>query len=99
MTVHHVGLLLGLFGTPAILMVFGHRLRGRTEIHKGRFWGGVYGYILGMVVAITAMLLPPVWWGAEAPIRAILLHWAMVAGGTLGILSGPFWARSPRMQR
>jgi hypothetical protein len=99
MNVHLLGLLLGFFGVPTALMALGHRLRGRTVTHKRRFWGGVYGYILGILIAISFMLLPPVWWGTESPVRTVMLHWAMVVGGGLGILSGPYWARSPRMSR
>ena len=99
MSVHLLGLLLGLFGVPVSLMGLGHRLRGRSEAHKRRFWGGAYGYILGILIAVSSMLLPPVWWGTEAPVRFVLVHWAMVVGGALGILSGPLWAQAPRMQR
>lgn len=99
MTISSVALLLGLFGTPAFLMVLGHRLRGRTQAHRRRFWGGVYGYFLGMVFSISAMLLPPVAWAQEPSIRLFLVHWAMLLGGMIGILTGPYWARKPRRRR
>ena len=91
MIAHPLPLLLGLFGVPVILMILGHRLRGRSENHKRRFWGGVTGYIIGIVVAVTAMLLPPVVWADTAFLRPFLVHWAMLAGGVMGILGGPFW--------
>lgn len=94
-----VALLLGLFAVPGLLMVFGHRLRGRSESHKRRFWGGVTGYILGMLVAISSMLFPPVWWADESFLRPFLVHWPMLIGGGLGILTGPFWARPPSKRR
>ena len=99
MTAHPFVLLLGLFGMPGLLMVLGHRLRGRSEGHKRRFWGGVAGYIVGMVVAISAMLLPPVWWADGTFLRPFLVHWAMLSGGILGVLTGPFWARAPARRR
>ena len=95
MTIYLLALLMGLFGVPALLMTLGHRLRGRSEPHKRRFWGGVSGYIMGMVVAVCAMLLPPVWWGDGTFLRPFLVHWAMFTGGVLGVLSGPLWARTP----
>lgn len=95
MTVYLLALLLGLFGVPALLMILGHRLRGRSEPHKRRFWGGVLGYIIGIVVAVCAMLLPPVSWADGTFLRPFLVHWAMLAGGVLGVLTGPLWARKP----
>lgn len=94
-----VVLFIGLFGIPGILMGFGHRLRGRTTTHKRRFWGGVYGYVVGMGLAAGAMMLPPVAWEAEHGLRALLVHWSMVTGGILGLLTGPIWARPPRRRR
>jgi len=92
-------LLIGLFGIPGLLMVLGHRLRGRTTAHKRRFWGGVYGYILGMLLAVASMLIPPVAWTDEPGLRSALVHWAMLVGGLLGVLTGPMWAGPPRPRR
>jgi len=99
MTISLFALLLGLFGTPAALMILGHRLRGRTLNHKRRFWGGVYGYFLGILLSVSAMLFPPVAWAQEPSIRLFLAHWAMLLGGLIGILTGPYWARKPRSRR
>jgi len=81
MTPPSIALLLGLFGVPSMLMVLGHRLRGRSESHKRRFWGGVLGYILGTLFAVTAMFIPPVWWPEESVLRPFLVHWPMLLGG------------------
>jgi len=99
MTVYLLALLLGLFGVPALLMILGHRLRGRSEPHKRRFWGGVLGYIVGIVVAVCAMLLPPVLWADGTFLRPFLVHWAMLVGGVGGVLTGPLWARRPGGRR
>ena len=95
MTAPLLALLLGLFGVPALLMGLGHRLRGRSQSHKRRFWGGALGYMVGVAVAITAMLFPPVWWSDGSFLRPFLVHWAMFIGGILGVVTGPFWARAP----
>jgi hypothetical protein len=99
MTAHLFALLLGLFGVPGLLMSLGHRLRGRSRSHKRRFWGGVLGYIVGVSVAVSAMLLPPVWWADGTFLRPFLVHWAMLSGGALGVLTGPLWARTPPKRR
>jgi len=99
MTGHLLSLLLGLFGVPSMLMILGHRLRGRTQSHKRRFWGGVICYVMGMAVAISAMLMPPVWWADGALMRPFLVHWAMLLGGVVGVLTGPLWARPPGRRR
>ena len=95
MNLDSIALLLGMFCLPVFLMFLGHRLRGRSSTHKRRFWGGVVGYVFGMGVAISAMILPPVWWVDGGALRPFLVHWAMVLGGLLGVITGPFWARSP----
>ena len=95
MTAPSIALFLGLFGVPSLLMVLGHRLRGRSEAHKRRFWGGVFGYFVGMIVAISAMLVPPVWWAEGAFLRPFLIHWSILLGGLLGVTTGPRWARTP----
>ena len=99
MTMSSLALLLGLFVTPASLMVLGHRLRGRSKEHRRRFWGGVYGYFVGVVLSVSAMLIPPVSWVQEPSIRPFLIHWAMLLGGMAGIATGPFWARKPGRRR
>ena len=99
MTGPSIALFLGLFGVPSLLMILGHRLRGRSENHKRRFWGGVFGYFGGAILAITAMLVPPVLWPEESVLRPFLVHWPILLGGVLGILSGPLWARNPGRRR
>ena len=99
MTISSAAFLLGIFFTPALVMVLGHRLRGRSQEHRRRFWGGVYGYFLGIILSISAMLLPPVAWGQGLSIRTFLVHWAMLIGGMAGILTGPYWARKPGRRR
>lgn len=99
MIVQSLALLLGLFGVPVLLMVMGHRLRGRSRAHKRRFWGGAFGYVVGILIAVSAMLLPPVYWGSEEFLRSLLVHWSMLGGGLMGVLSGPLWARVPRATR
>jgi hypothetical protein len=99
MTISLLALLLGLFGVPTLLMILGHRLRGRSERHKRRFWGGVTGYIVGILTAVCAMMLPPVWWADGTFLRPFLVHWPMLVGGVLGVLTGPAWARAPAKRR
>jgi hypothetical protein len=97
--IHPIALALGFFGVPCLLMAFGHRLRGRTQTHKRRFWGGVAGFLLGMALAIPAMILPPTMWADEALLRPLLVHWAMLVGGVSGVLTGPWWAKAPSERR
>ena len=84
-----IALLFGLFAAPLLLLALGHRLRDATHREKTRFWGGVIGYILGTLVTVVAMLLPPTAWGEAASLRALAVHWSMLAGFALGLLLGP----------
>jgi len=88
MTVHGLALLLGLFGVPAVLAVLGHRFRERASPARRRFWGGVVGYGAGLAVALSAMMVPPVWWAGDGTLREVAVHWAMLAGVLVGVLAG-----------
>ena len=89
MTGERVALLLGLFAAPLVLLYLGHRLRGRGPRARHAFWGGVAGYVVGMLISVAAMMMPPVWWTGEAA-RDFAVHWAMLVGFLLGIMLGPF---------
>lgn len=84
-----VALLFGLFAAPLLLLALGHRVREASHREKARFWGGVVGYIVGTLVTVVAMLLPPTAWGEAASLRTLAVHWSMLAGFALGILLGP----------
>jgi len=88
MTLHGLALLLGLFGAPAALATLGHRFRECAPLQKRRFWGGLMGYAAGLALALSAMMVPPVWWDGGALLRELAVHWSMVAGFLLGVLAG-----------
>ncbi|MGH7444496.1 MAG: hypothetical protein ACREKM_06450 [Longimicrobiales bacterium] len=80
-----IGLLVGLFVIPAVLLVIGHHLRRRPARMRRLFWGGVLGYLAGLIVATAAMLAPPIWWEGGGIARDILVYWAMPAGFVSGL--------------
>ena len=90
MTPGRVALLLGLFAAPLVLLYLGHRLRGRGPRARRSFWGGIAGYLVGMIVSVAAMMMPPVWWTDGGAARDFVVHWAMLVGFLLGIVLGPF---------
>lgn len=84
-----IALLFGLFAAPLLLLALGHRVRDASHREKARFWGGVVGYIVGMLVTVLAMMLPPTAWGDAASLRTLVVHWSMLVGFALGLLLGP----------
>ena len=82
-----IALLLGLFAVPAYLLSLGNRFRYRTPSERGRFWGGVIGHSLGVLVAVTAMLAPPLLWPTSS-MRDLAVHWSMVVLGVGGLVFG-----------
>jgi hypothetical protein len=88
MTLHGLALLLGLFGAPAALATLGHRFRERAPLQKRRFWGGLIGYATGLALALSAMMVPPVWWEGGALLREVAVHWSMLLGFLAGVLGG-----------
>ena len=87
--ISRLALLLGLFAAPAVLLYYGYRFRERSEPARRRFWGGVTGHVLGMLVATAAMLAPPIGWVAGGTARHLAVHWSMLAGFLIGLLIGP----------
>lgn len=81
-----LALLFGLFGAPLLLVHFGHRLRDRSARERKRFWGGVIGHAIGMLVSVAAMLMPPIWWAGGSFARDFAVHWSMLIGFILGVL-------------
>ena len=87
----NIALLAGMLLFPAWLLWLGHRLRERTPVQKGAFWGGVIGHTLAMLVALSALQLPAVVW-TTGP-RVLLALWSMLLGGVLGAIIGAARAR------
>lgn len=87
--ISRLALLLGLFAAPAVLLYYGYRFRERSDPVRRRFWGGVTGHVLGMLVATAAMLAPPIAWTGGALTRDLAVHWSMLAGFLIGVLAGP----------
>lgn len=80
------GLLLGMFGVPALLLWLGHRLRDRSDRQRGAFWGGVVGHSVGVLLALVALQWPPVSW--TGGVREWLAFWGMALAGAFGMLVG-----------
>ena len=99
MSVSLIGLLLGLFAGPAVLLQVGHRLRDRTHRAKRAFWGGVIGHSLGAVISMSALMLPPIHWDESGMLRAAAAHWAMALLLVMGVIAGAVSTRGPEMKR
>lgn len=95
MTLDGIGLLLGLFVAPGILLPLGHRLRHRSAQAKRMFWGGVVGHTVGACVTMIALMLPPVMW-QSGTLRIIAAHWAMAIGFAIGAVFGAARSRLAR---
>jgi protein-S-isoprenylcysteine O-methyltransferase Ste14 len=92
--VTHAALLAGLFLAPLTLLALGHRLRERTRIQRGAFWGGVIGHSIALIIAVTAMHAPPVLW--DSPTRVAMAFWLMLTGAALGATAGALRAHHRR---
>jgi hypothetical protein len=89
-----IGLLLGLFLVPAVLLQLGHRLRHRTPRERRIFWGGLVGHSGGALISTIALMAPPVMW-ADGTLRLFAAHWAMVVCALLGAIIGSITLRQP----
>jgi len=93
-TAAKVGLLLGLFGPPLLLLAVGHAYRHRSSKARAAFWGGVVGYGVGVVLTTLALMLPSVAWAEGSLLRSGAVHWSLLAGGVAGAAVG--WALGAR---
>ena len=93
MTVSLLGLLVGLFGVPVVLLWLGHRLRRRPPRARAVFWGATIGYGLGLLLMLVAIHYPPVLWEG-ADLRTWVVHWGMVIGALVGATIGTIMGKS-----
>ena len=92
-TIHQLLFVLGLFGVPTLLLVLGHRVKRRSPRQQRIFWGGVWGHVLALVLAMYASLAPPIGWQATDLVRGALGVWSLVvlplAGAAIGAARSP----------
>jgi hypothetical protein len=77
---------MGLLVMPMLLLWLGHRLRDRSAIQRGAFWGGVIGHTTALIIALVALHYPPVM--LTGGMRSAVALWAMVALGAAGAALG-----------
>lgn len=84
--------LAGLLLVPGLLLWLGHRLRDRSRMQRGAFWGGVIGHTAALLVAVVLLHYPPVMWTGE--VRAAVAMWVMLLGAAAGAGLGALRGRS-----
>lgn len=88
MSIGFVALVLGLFGVPIALLVYGHKLRRRTPRERGAFWGALVGHCVAATLAIVMGMLPPEAWTPEETVRGLAGLWGLlllpIAGAVVG---------------
>lgn len=85
MTIHHVALLLGMFGIPLVALMIGFKFRKRTTRTRAIFWGAILGHGIATVVASVAAIWPPRALGPGDDARGVLILWTLLLGGLIGI--------------
>jgi len=93
MSVARLVFLVGMFGPPLLLLAMGRSYRQRSVPARGAFWGGVFGYGVGVVLTLLAMLEPAVAW-SDSLMRELTVHGGLLAGSVVGMGSG--WALGAR---
>ena len=94
MSVNFAAFLLGLFGVPVALLVFGKRLRRRSNRTQRAFWGAVVGHLIAIVVASTAGLMTAEAWSGDDQVRGFAGYWALFVFPVVGALAGGWIYRS-----
>jgi hypothetical protein len=94
MTLGIVAFLLGLFGVPIALLVYGHKLRRRTDRGRAAFWGAVAGHCIAGTLAVTLGMIPPENWTSEDTLRGLAGLWAMLILPIIGAIVGAAMART-----
>lgn len=91
-----VALLVGLFVAPLVLLWLGHRMRDRSAVARGGFWGGVIGHASGLLITLLTSVLPPVWWAGGPFLRDFAVHWSPALLAASGIAAGALLASRRR---
>jgi hypothetical protein len=86
MTVHVLAFLLGLFGVPIVLLVYGHRLRRRSARGRAAFWGAVIGDVGAATLAISLGMIPPEAWTTEETWRGFIGLWSLLVFPVAGAI-------------
>lgn len=95
MTVNFLALLVGLFGIPIALLVYGKRLRRRNARVQKAFWGAAIGHLIAATIAIWAGLVSAEGWNEGDRLRGFAGYWALVILPIAGALMGALLA-SPK---
>lgn len=80
---------------PVWLLAIARRIRYRGRHVRGAFWGGIAGHLLGEVLFIVTLIMPPLAWPPEEPLwtLALLLLVPPMLGMAVGAAVG---RRRPR---
>lgn len=85
-SLQQAALLIGLFGVPIALLVFGNRIRRASRRRHRFFWGAVLGHCVASLLALGASLVPPSGWTSTDTVRAVLGVWTLIALPVIGAL-------------
>lgn len=78
MTLGSVALLVGLFGVPLVLLVWGHRLREHSALQRRAFWGALAGHSVAAILTVTFGIFPTEEWSATDRVRGFFGFWALL---------------------
>jgi hypothetical protein len=93
MTIGFVAFILGIFGVPVALLVYGHKLRRRTDRGRAAFWGAVVGHCVAGTLAVTLGMIPPEDWTSDQTVRGLIGLWGMLILPIVGAIVGAAMAR------
>ena len=95
MTIHVAVFLIGLFGVPLALLMYGHRLRRRVPRARSAFWGAVLGHCLALVLAVGLGMIPPEAWTGEDRWRGFIGLWSLLVFPLVGAAVASVLHRAP----
>lgn len=97
-----VALLLGVFLVPLCMLAACHRFRRLSQDQRRVVWGLIIGYGVALPVVLLTLILPPVMWSPDQPLRSTLVYWGLLLmpalGATAGLVLG-FTARKQPLTR
>lgn len=83
--------LIGLFGVPLVLLVWGRKVRRMDPRRRRAFWGAIVGHCIAGVLAVSLGMIPPEAWTEQEMVRGFFGLWGLLllplAGGIAGALS------------
>lgn len=88
MTAGLAAMLAGVFVVPTVLLWLGHRIRRRSPVARGAFWGALIAHVVVAPIAMVVAMYPAAEWASTDVVRGALGFWSLLVAPVCGASIG-----------